>query len=214
MGMGSSRKMDYRQYKRINREERGQIYILINGETERHYFDSFKGSGRLISVEFYRQSNLKLLERARSVQREPNYLQNDEIWIVIDRDAVHSNPNDKKNFVDTLKQAEENNIKVAYSNPGFEIWYLLHFKYEANSLDMPRLEAQLNQQLKQNKQSAYKKPAAGIHKYLSSRQAQAIKNSNKLMKKHQNPVNDNPTTNVGILVAKLNERVQRLSDKM
>ena len=64
----------------------------------------------------------------------PNREQYDEFWIVIDRDPVelkgkgfggHSDAN----FSEAIKEAADKNVKVACSNPCFELWIVLHFEY-------------------------------------------------------------------------------------
>ena len=44
----------------------------------------------------------------------------DAIWCFFDRDA-------HPNISEALNQARDNNIKVAFSDPNFELWLLLHF---------------------------------------------------------------------------------------
>lgn len=35
----------------------------------------------------------------------------------------------KENFKQAITEALENNVKVAFSNPCFELWIVLHFEY-------------------------------------------------------------------------------------
>ena len=58
----------------------------------------------------------------------------DECWIVIDRDEVEYKGkgfggHSKENFNKAVTEALENNVKVAFSNPCFELWIVLHFEY-------------------------------------------------------------------------------------
>ena len=58
----------------------------------------------------------------------------DECWIVIDRDAVEFKGNGfgghtKENFNKAIENALQNNVKIAFSNPCFELWIILHFEY-------------------------------------------------------------------------------------
>ena len=58
----------------------------------------------------------------------------DECWIVIDRDAVEFKGkgfggHTEENFNQAINEAEKNNVKVAFSNPCFELWIVLHFEY-------------------------------------------------------------------------------------
>ncbi|WP_191014029.1 RloB family protein [Treponema zioleckii] len=58
----------------------------------------------------------------------------DECWIVIDRDAVEFKGkgfggHTEENFNQAISEAEKKNVKVAFSNPCFELWIVLHFEY-------------------------------------------------------------------------------------
>ncbi len=46
------------------------------------------------------------------------------LWCVFDKDSFSDD-----NFNQAKKLAENNNIRPAYSNEAFELWYLLHFGY-------------------------------------------------------------------------------------
>jgi hypothetical protein len=53
-------------------------------------------------------------------------------WIVIDRDAnigCARSGHNVQDFNNSIKDAKEKGIKVAYANDSFELWYLLHFRY-------------------------------------------------------------------------------------
>lgn len=68
----------------------------------------------------------------------PNREQFDESWIVIDRDPVEYKGkgiggHSKENFEIAIKDSKENNVKVACSNPCFELWLVLHFEYRDTS---------------------------------------------------------------------------------
>jgi hypothetical protein len=49
------------------------------------------------------------------------------VWCVFDRDP--SRDKTAQRFNNALQLAAKENIKVAYSNECFEIWYLLHFHF-------------------------------------------------------------------------------------
>ena len=64
----------------------------------------------------------------------PNYESYDELWIVIDRDEVELKRkgfggHTEENFQKALKESKEHGVKVACSNPCFELWIVLHFEY-------------------------------------------------------------------------------------
>lgn len=77
---------------------------------------------------------LTLLGVLQDLLNVPNREIYDELWIVIDRDEVEGigkgfGGHSQKNFQDCMKESEKNNVKVACSNPCFELWIVLHFEY-------------------------------------------------------------------------------------
>lgn len=134
----------------------------------------------------------------------PNYQDFDHRWIAIDRDVERTNGggHTPKSFNQAIKRAKAKKIKVAYSNPCFEIWYLLHFDYRNTAIDRDELVKQLehNYQYKKNE-------------LLILNQAQqntAIRNATHLIRSwHEaqgitKPATDNPSTTVHDLVVLLN----------
>ncbi|MDY7008767.1 MAG: RloB family protein [Cyanobacteriota bacterium] len=105
-----------------------------------------------------------------------------------------------------MKDAENNNIKVAYSNEAFEIWYLLHFEYRDTAMSRKDDKKALTEKL--NKK--YEKNSNTMYEILESKQPQAIKNAEKLFKQYNpnNPANNNPSTTVHLLVKQLNKFVR------
>lgn len=52
---------------------------------------------------------------------------NDEYWVVFDKDDFDK-IGGRNQFDDAINKAYANQIKVAYSNESFELWYLFHFR--------------------------------------------------------------------------------------
>lgn len=69
-------------------------------------------------------------------------------WIVIDRDEERcgGGGHTLKDFNDAISGAKNNRpeVKVAWSNPSFEIWYLLHFHYHNTAIDRDSVNTKLN----------------------------------------------------------------------
>jgi len=65
-----------------------------------------------------------LVEYAIQLKREAEKNNNPYswVWCVFDRDSFTSHQ-----FNRAIKIAKNNQIKAAYSNEAFEIWYILHF---------------------------------------------------------------------------------------
>ncbi len=130
----------------------------------------------------------------------PDYQDFDHPWIVIDRDIERTNGGGHplQKFNQAITQAKHKKIKVTYSNPCFEIWYLLHFEYRNTAIDRDELTKKLERDID------YKK---NMRPNLTSFQENtAINNAKKLIKSWQQaqgktiPATDNPSTLIHELV--------------
>lgn len=134
----------------------------------------------------------------------PDYQDFDHQWIVIDRDEERTNSGGHtlESFNQAIVRAKAKKIKVAYSNPCFEIWYLLHFDYRNTTIDRDELVKQLEHDYR------YKKNALLILN--QDQQDAAIKNATNLIRSWVDaqgttkPATDNPSTTVHDLVVLLN----------
>ena len=116
-----------------SREALRQYLIVCEGEvTERHYFNDLRILERiLIEIKFIAGATPKsLVERAvqekRALRREKEKIY-EEIWVVFD---VDTHPF----LAEARQQAKDNSIRVAISNPCFELWALLHFQDQSASI--------------------------------------------------------------------------------
>ena len=123
-------------------EPRERILIVCEGEvTEPGYFRGLKHDLRAapVTIEINDQSGVPktLVERAVELKkaaearakRERNaYLRYDQVWCVFDVDA-------HPNLPEALQQAKANGIRIALSNPCFELWILLHFQDQRAHLE-------------------------------------------------------------------------------
>lgn len=134
----------------------------------------------------------------------PNYQDFDQQWIVIDRDAEKTNGGGHtlENFNQAITSADSKNIRVAYSNPCFEFWYLLHFEYRNTAMDRDELIEKLVRDVQYKKNEL-----PGLNQ---EQQNTAIKNAQKLIISWKDiqgitrPATDNPSTTVHELVILLN----------
>lgn len=117
--------------RRPSREPKPRFLLVCEGtRTEPSYLNGMRHLWRsLIELEISPGGTPKtLVERAVNLKREAEReakkdtnAQYDEVWCVFD---IDEHP-----FVREAKQqAEANDIKVAISNPCFELWILLHFQ--------------------------------------------------------------------------------------
>jgi len=121
-------------------------------------------------------------------------------WIVIDRDEARTNSGGHSlaNYNSAIKQAKNLKIDVAYSNPSFELWYLLHYKYRDTAIDRNTVI----QELKKEKEFCnYEKNNDDIFEKLREHEDKAIKNAARLMKECFGITGtNNPSTNVHKLI--------------
>ncbi|MFE4975848.1 RloB family protein [Kitasatospora sp. NPDC056651] len=107
-----------------HRESRQRLLVVCGAKvTERDYLQGLKSSARNSAV------SLKIVEHPRSPSQVVDHAallrdqargEYDETWCVLDVDQ----------FVDleeAMAGARRKNIEVAFSNPCFELWLLLHF---------------------------------------------------------------------------------------
>jgi len=110
------------------RPRRPVIYIICEGsETEINYFRKFRTRNSLVDVKpvtsKYKSALYLVARAADTIKQEPYYPEDgDQIWCVFDRNG---------NTTEDLKKAEaiaaRSGYSIAFSNPAFELWYLLHF---------------------------------------------------------------------------------------
>lgn len=61
---------------------------------------------------------MKVVEYALKSKNRHTY---SDVWVVIDKD-------DFSDFDEAIQKAGVEKLSVAWSNPSFELWYLLHFQ--------------------------------------------------------------------------------------
>ncbi|MCX5869977.1 MAG: RloB family protein [Deltaproteobacteria bacterium] len=177
---------------------RKNFLIVCEGEkTEPNYFSGFRVLKKVFDVIGFGANTESLVKKAIEL-RDNERISYDEVWCVFDRDSfpVH-------NFNNALLLARNNNIHVAYSNEAFEIWYLLHFYFHDAATSRKQYKKMLTDRLG----FPYKKNDSNMYDHLLHLQDTAINNAINLLNSYaiHNPSNDNPSTNVHLLVQKLNE---------
>lgn len=178
------------------REQRKLLVIVCEGEkTERIYFERYKKGRPNLSIELPNTSDTdpkNLVKFAiRQIEIHGLDLKNgDDIWCVFDCD------NNLNPAISSACKNAGKRVKICFSNPSFEFWYLLHFAYVESPLTNPVLMEQLKRKIK-----GYKKNEDYFDLLLSSRDT-AIKYAKKINKLHENDGMDlfstesNPSTHV------------------
>lgn len=128
-------------------------------------------------------------------------------WIVIDRDEERpgGGGHTLRDFNAALEKArgQRKPVSVAWSNPCFELWYLLHFRYQNTGTDRDLALRQLGQELGR----PYEKNDPTMYATLLPNVETALRNARKLTadagKRDLTPDQSNPCTTVHLLVEAL-----------
>ncbi len=182
--------------RKINIQDEIPTFLIVcEGErTEPNYFRSFRVPTIRIEVKGLGFNTISLVEAAIMEKANHEY---DQTWCVFDRDSFPA-----ENFNRAIFLAKEHDIKVAYSNEAFELWYLLHYHYYDTAIGRKEYCKRLTDLMGME----YKKNHPDIYRLLENRQASAIRNAEKLLTQYNPPraEKDNPSTTVHLLVQELN----------
>lgn len=194
------------------RQPRETFLIVCEGEkTEYYYFtclrEDLKSNNIKIKVKGEGQNTLSLVKKAINIKNNEKSASYDQVWCVFDKDNYT-----KEQFNQAEGLAQKENIKIAYSNEAFEIWFILHFQYLDIATSRSEYLTILTNQMQKygllNKKEKYKKNREDMYEKLKPYQTTAITNAAKLIqdrdeaKKH--PFDANPSTTVQELVQELN----------
>jgi hypothetical protein len=113
------------------------LVIACEGKTEEEYFKLFNVKSKIIKV---KDISIEVLEKLDSsdTKSAPKHVidlleeyrlhyqaENDELWMVVDRDRQN---NSKKQLEEIVEKCNTKGYNIALSNPTFELWILLHVK--------------------------------------------------------------------------------------
>ena len=201
---------DYLRRQTKTRETRKRFLIVCEGErTEVNYFKAFTVPKKIeVMVKGEGKNSLSLVEKAIQIidnlKKDDSF---DQIWCVFDKDNCS-----KEQFNQAERLAKQKNIKIAYSNEAFEIWFILHFQYLDIATSRSEYLTILTKQMQKygllNEKEQYEKNREDMYEKLKPYQTTAITNAAKLIqdrdeaKKH--PFDANPSTTVQDLVQELN----------
>jgi len=173
------------------RNQRSLIIIACEGEkTEKYYFESWfrrlqttkqiSPRSCVIAPHIHTNPTGVLKDLVNYSKDGLSYADFEHRWIVIDRDPERTNGGGHtlEDFNNALQQAERKKTKVsvAWSNPCFELWYLLHFCYRDTSIDRDELPSLLNRYLG----CVYQKNARDLFNKTITHITSAIRNAKSL----------------------------------
>ncbi|MFC5282100.1 RloB family protein [Pedobacter alpinus] len=110
-------------------EQKKKFLIICEGKnTEPCYFEGFPVPSKSVIIERGCNTKNKLVDFAiKKSQEEEN--KDREVWCVFDYDIkpdeAATQPQD---FNSSIDKAEQNGLKVAWSNDAFELWFVLHYQ--------------------------------------------------------------------------------------
>lgn len=132
------------------------------------------------------------------------------VWCVFDKDSF--NPNQ---FNSAIIKAENEDIKVAWSNEAIELWFLLHFEFISTGISREQYIEKLNLHFKKNNinNGKYGKNLSDIYEILETHgnYNSAVKFAKRLEEQHKTntPANSKPMTKVYKLVEELKELLNK-----
>ncbi|MBP6303256.1 MAG: RloB domain-containing protein [Saprospiraceae bacterium] len=204
------------------------LIVCEDGKTEPYYFQTFEkaipeetiflravGTGRS-SKGVVEQA---ILEREKLAEEANKKV--DEVWVVFDKDDAEKAPANALRFIEAFKIAQEEKMKVAYSNEVFELWILLHFIDVSPEKAIPRagIYSSLESAIKANKSHelfVYEHGKTAVIDALIELGSEtlAIERAEKLYieQKGKQPIDANPSTTAHILVKRLRELIEWYSD--
>jgi RloB-like protein len=112
------------------RNPKVKITAVCEGKlTEPQYIHAMaRHCGALVAIELVVEKGagvpLSVVDRAIEIWRsrsKDSFERNDQVWVVFDRD-------EHPKFIEAIAKAESVGISVAYSNPCFELWLVLHYQ--------------------------------------------------------------------------------------
>ena len=116
---------------RKNKPAQKTMLLVVEGTTEKIYFERLKGLERYSSLKIRpdlpKHSNLRtLLDYAKEEQKSGAY---DYVWLVFDRDVLLTQklPKATLDLINNPDKLKGQGIEVADSMPCFEAWFLLHY---------------------------------------------------------------------------------------
>lgn len=123
-----------------------------------------------------------------------------EVWCVFDRDSFPM-----KNYARAFDLALKHNLRTAWTNEAFELWYLLHFDYIDSAISRKDYAKKLS-----DRGLEYDKADRGVYEKVRENQQTAIRNAKRLERYWNDrgcrfPERENPSTNVHRLVEFLND---------
>jgi len=194
----------------IRKPERKVVIVCEGEKTEINYFNGFKTRGSGVEIIPIHgkctdpKSIVSYAEERMYCKWSIDLEEGDGVWCAFDVDE-----NKNQTIKDTCEHAKAKDIKIALSNPSFELWFLLHYKDIFSPITRQDAIRELKTFI-----SDYEKNKK-INYFLLEKLSDAIIRAKQLNKKHQKEnkelfsTESNPSTQVFELI----EFIQKLIDE-
>ena len=191
-----------------NKNPRGDLLIVVEGDTEENYCCSLKRELKLSTIKIKIVSAnggdpLEIVNTAYDLYQQKQY---DQVFCIFDDD------NKPEKYKKALSTAKKYNFESITSIPCFEFWFLLHCCYTTSPLSSydelrPKLESEMRKEGILNPGENYNKSDKLLYEKLKSNQEKAINHAIKLENNHPNEDGcTKPSTKVHILIDKLQKQ--------
>ncbi len=190
--------------------EKSKTFLIIceGKNTEFDYFSAIP----VLTTKIIKYLNRNtIVEEAIKLSRIEEH-KNREIWCVFDYDFEINNVSQALKFNFDIEFAKKNNIKVAFSNDCFELWFILHYQDFVKQTSRKEYFKTLNRiwninYEKKGKKGNFTKNIDSKLQNSPSDEGKAIERAKNLYKKFKNLTFDkqNPCTMVFQLVEELNK---------
>lgn len=203
-------------YKKPTFDVAKTFLIVCEGKnTEPKYFESFPVVTADIKTEGGLGSRTALVKAAIKLKQNEVY-KGREVWCVFDYDHKPDNVTIEGDFNEATALAKSKDIKVAFSNDSFELWFILHYQY--HDAQVTRSEFYKSLRVLWGLEESYEEMGKrqdfcnNIYGMLLPYQQTAIENAKKLYQIHNDGkpyAKFNPCTTVFLLVEELNKFLKK-----
>ncbi len=178
-----------------NRNFKKIIWFFVEGKkTEYNYFKGLQynfnkqNKDFKIKVEFLVSNFTKKDIEKKIINKFEmrGIFERDKIFLVFDGDEKKENELDKM-----VNICKKNNLKIIFSNPCFEYWFLCHFGNFPQNYDINGVKTKFKEEYNKRFQNEI-----DIYENLNQNLNFAIKNSKRIFKKKKISMNSNPYTNL------------------
>jgi hypothetical protein len=213
----NKRKVKTQPYK-VEIRDKGKAFLIIceGQNTEPEYFKSFPVVTATVESYGTGSSRMKLVKQVIEIKKNEDA--DKEIWVVFDMDIQRDNVvRLKADFDNAIALAQANDIKVAYANDAFELWFLLHYMYFDNQWTRHEYYQKLSELWGLNYEKAGKNLVfcKSIYRRLENdervSQEQAMRRAKRLLttQTDKKPSERNPCTTIQCLVDELNRHISK-----